>query len=228
MFENAENPPTKADLTRERLYTIALKMIAKQGFEKTTMRAIAEEAEVAPGAIYYHFKSKESLIQEYYRQSHLDHLEVLKGQLEKLSSFEERLHLVVRSKMDVAKPYKEMARSLFRIAANPDSELSPFSPESRELRLASLAIFEEVVNGAKDSFDPEVKKLLPHYLWLYQMGVILFWIYDSSPDSKRTFQLIDQTVPLIAAVNKQMMSLMARPWRKRILSLLKNYMPDLN
>ena len=38
---------------------------------------------------------------------------------------------------------------------------------------------------------------LPGLLWLYQMGIVLFWVHDASPGSRRTYVLIDRTVPLI-------------------------------
>jgi AcrR family transcriptional regulator len=226
-----EPTPTKikkADVTRERLFKVAMQMIAKDGFDATTMRAIATKAEVAPGAIYYHFDSKESLIQEYYRQSHEDHLALLADELKSVVDFEQRLHRVITTKIQVALPYKDMAVALFRIAANPQSPLSPFSEPSRELRVASVELFREVVAGAKDKFHPEIRKFLPEYLWLYQMGVILFWIYDRSPKSEKTFQFIDKTVPLIASLNAQLQSPWAAPFRGKVISLLKSFQPDLD
>ena len=29
------------------------------------------------------------------------------------------------------------------------------------------------------------------------MGVVLYWVYDSSPDAEKTYRLVDRTVPLI-------------------------------
>jgi hypothetical protein len=34
-------------------------------------------------------------------------------------------------------------------------------------------------------------------LWLYQMGIVLYWVHDRSPDHTRTVTLLDRTVPLI-------------------------------
>jgi len=38
---------------------------------------------------------------------------------------------------------------------------------------------------------------LPHLLWLYHMGVLMFWVHDGSPDAMRTRELVDRTVPVI-------------------------------
>jgi AcrR family transcriptional regulator len=55
--------------TRSRLRELALEMFAEQGYEKTSLREIAERLGVTKAALYYYFKSKEdivrSLIEDY-------------------------------------------------------------------------------------------------------------------------------------------------------------------
>ncbi len=217
----------RADFTKQRLFETAMTLFAKEGFEKTTMRAIAAKAGVAPGASYYYFASKESLIQAYYEKLHVDHEQLLEGFFDQEKDFAKRLNHVVRTKIELAEPNKDMARALYRVAANPQSPLSPFSEPSKELRLKSLKIFEDVVAGSDEKFHSEVRALLPKYLFMYQMAVILHWIYDSSENSKRTFELIDQTVPLIVWLNETLRSPWAAPFRKKILAALKSFEPNL-
>ncbi|MEI7441301.1 MAG: TetR family transcriptional regulator [bacterium] len=228
MFKNNEAQAlSKSEKTKERLYEAALKLFTRDGFDQSSMRAIAKEAGIAAGASYYHFASKENIVYEYYLRLHQDHMKVLGETLSKNGSFEEKLYLVVKTKIEVALPNKDMARALYRVAANPESPLSPFSEENKNLRLEALKVFQDVVNESKDCFNPQIKKFLPEYLWLYQMGIILFWIYDSSENSKKTFNLIDKTVPLIAYFNKQIQSPFAVPFRNKIISTLKSFAPDL-
>lgn len=226
MFKNAV-APKKSDLTKEKLLQVATAMIAKKGFDATTMRAIAAEAGVAPGATYYYFDSKESLIQDYYEKLHHDHEVAMTGYFESEFDFTKRLHKTVTSKIEVAMPYKNMSRALYRVAANPESPLSPFSEQSKKIRLEALQMFEQLVDGSKDKFHPEIKKLLPEYLWLYEMGIILFWIYDESKNSKMTFELIDKTVPLMGTVNQMIQNPLAAPFRKKIINLLKSFAPQI-
>src|SRR5215469_16465337 len=47
--------------TRERIQAIALELFAEQGYEKTSLREIAERLGVTKAALYYHFKSKEDI-----------------------------------------------------------------------------------------------------------------------------------------------------------------------
>jgi AcrR family transcriptional regulator len=217
----------KSDATRERLFQTAMAMISKKGFDATTMRAIAAEAGVAPGATYYYFDSKESLVYEYYKLSQAEHETALSDFFKREKSFPKRLHRTVTSKIELAAPYKNMARALYRVAANPESPLSPFSEESKPVRLQALRIFKEVVEGSESKFHPGIRGILPEYLWLYQMGVILFWIYDESKNSHKTFELIDRTVPLIDSMNQMVQSPLAAPFRKKIISTLESFVPDL-
>src|SRR4051812_16540464 len=50
---------TKGDLTRERIFTVALNLFREKGFEGTTMREVAAAANMSLGAAYYYFASKE-------------------------------------------------------------------------------------------------------------------------------------------------------------------------
>lgn len=43
----------------------------------------------------------------------------------------------------------------------------------------------------------ELSGRLPELLWLASMGVILYWVHDSSPGCARTYRLIDGAVPVI-------------------------------
>ncbi len=41
---------------------MALELFAEQGYEKTSLREIAERLDVTKAALYYHFKTKEEII----------------------------------------------------------------------------------------------------------------------------------------------------------------------
>ena len=45
--------------TRVRIQQVALELFAEQGYERTSLREIAERLGVTKAALYYHFKSKE-------------------------------------------------------------------------------------------------------------------------------------------------------------------------
>jgi AcrR family transcriptional regulator len=48
---------------RERLVAAAKRMVYEQGVERTTLAEVAEAADVAPGNVYYYFKTKDDLLE---------------------------------------------------------------------------------------------------------------------------------------------------------------------
>ena len=51
--------------TRARIQQIALELFAEQGYERTSLREIAERLGVTKAALYYHFKSKEDIVHSF-------------------------------------------------------------------------------------------------------------------------------------------------------------------
>ena len=57
----AGHPPARGD-TRSRIQSVAIELFSEQGYEKTSLREIAERLGVTKAALYYHFKSKEDIV----------------------------------------------------------------------------------------------------------------------------------------------------------------------
>jgi len=56
--------PTSQPLdTREKLLQLAARLFGTQGYKATTLRAIADQVGIEPASIYYHFSSKEELVE---------------------------------------------------------------------------------------------------------------------------------------------------------------------
>jgi AcrR family transcriptional regulator len=51
--------------TRVRIQQVALELFAEQGYERTSLREIAEGLGVTKAALYYHFKSKEDIVRSF-------------------------------------------------------------------------------------------------------------------------------------------------------------------
>ena len=188
----------RGEQTRTHIVDIALRLFREQGYEATTMRAIAAEAGVSVGNAYYYFPSKQHLVQAYYQQSQDLHAAAARPALDAETSFEPRLRGVLRARVDSMQSEKDFAVAFFRYAADPQSPLSPFSAESETAREMSTALYREAVEGARDlKLPPGLREELPSLLWLYQMGVVLFWVHDASPAAERTYALVDRTVPIV-------------------------------
>lgn len=54
--------PYTPDATRQAIIDSALKLFERNGFQATSVQAVADEAKVTKGAFYHHFSSKEELV----------------------------------------------------------------------------------------------------------------------------------------------------------------------
>jgi AcrR family transcriptional regulator len=187
----------KAEQTRRAILDAAMRLFRRDGYDRTTMRAIAGEAGVSSGNAYYYFGSKEHLVQAFYDGLQAEHAEAAAAALTTSRTFGERLSAVFEAWLTVAEPHHQFAGQFFRNAADPSSPLSPFSDESAPAREASIAIFEQVVNGSDLKLAPAVRAELPGLLWMLHMGLVLFWVYDRSPGQARTRMLVARAVPLV-------------------------------
>lgn len=188
----------RAEQTRAAIVAAALRLFREHGYEATTMRAIAREADVSTGNAYYYFSSKEELVQQFYESNQADHLAACREVLGRETDFPARLLGTLRALIDVSAPYHEFAARFFKYAAEPSSPLSPFSKESSPARDAATAMYGELIDGSSLKIDRELRAQLPELLWLYSLGVILYWVHDTSPGCAKTYRLIDRTVPLAA------------------------------
>ena len=126
----------------------------------------------------------------------------------------------MRTKIDTMQPYHQFAGVLFKTAAHPQSPLNPFADESDPVRQASIQLFEKVLEGTKVRVPDDLRAELPYLLWVYSMGIVLFWIHDSSTKHRRTYRLMNRTVELLDKLIHLASSPFMRPLRKQALKLL--------
>ena len=109
---------------------------------------------------------------------------------------------------------------MFRIAADPESPLSPFGEETRQIREESTRRFAEAIRGTRMKVPRDLADHLPRLIWLYHMGVILFWIHDDSRGQIRTEKLVDRTLDWIVTAVKLSRLPVVAPLRKGAVRML--------
>ncbi|ELP61532.1 TetR/AcrR family transcriptional regulator [Streptomyces turgidiscabies] len=95
--------------TRQRIQDVALELFAEQGYEKTSLREIAERLDVTKAALYYHFKTKEEIIVSLF--------EDLTKPIEELIEWGRRQPHTLAMKQEIVRRYSEAltaAAPLFR------------------------------------------------------------------------------------------------------------------
>lgn len=216
---SAERIP-KGERTRRRILDTALGLFAERGYEATTMRLIAERAEVSLGSSYHYFESKEHLVHALYVRIEEETTQAAQELLAVERDLHARLLGVLRASLDVIEPYHDVAGALFRVAADPESPLNPFGETSRAVRERSIALMEEAVTGARDRLPKDVAAELPRLLWLFHMGVILLWVHDRTPGQRRTRKAVEEALELIMSLLQMATLPLMRRQRRKLLSLI--------
>lgn len=213
-------PTPRAEDTRKRIYEQALELFREKGFEQTTMRDIASKAGVALGAAYYYFSGKEAIVLAFYHEmqetSHDEILEAMAGH----KKLKDRLRVIVERRLEILAPNRKFCDALFRHAPDASDPLSPFSAETRAIRDRALGHLEAAVVGGDIKVPADLRPRLPYLLWLYQMAVILFWLYDRSPQQQRTQTLIEKSLGLVVNLLRLSGLPLMKPVRKTMLELV--------
>lgn len=209
--------------TRTLILETALRLFQERGYDKTTMRAIAQEAGVSVGNAYYYFASKEHLIQGFYDRIATEHAAAVADVLATERDLAGRLRGVLLTWLDIAAPYHRFAAQFFKNAADPDSPLSPFSDASEGPREAAIALQRQVLAGADTKADPELAAALPRLLWLQQMGLVLYWVHDRSENCERSRRLVERTSPLVARAVAASRFRVLRPLVREVTDVLSEF-----
>ena len=203
-----------------RVLNAALSAFRTRGFEAVTMRDIAQEAEVATGAAYYYFPSKDAIVMDFYRRSCDKMQPELEEALKHTSGLERRLRELIRVKLAHFAPNRGVLRALLKNGADPKHPLSPFSAETKEIRDIDIAWFRTILKDCGVRIPKDLAPHLPGVLWFFQMGVIFFWVIDESPGQARSERLLDLAAKSVTALIRISSFPLMRPVRKAALELI--------
>lgn len=213
-------PTPRAEDTRRRIYEAAMEIFREKGFEQATMRDIAAKAGVALGGAYYYYSSKEAIVLSFYQDmqssSHDAILQAMAGQ----KKLKDRLRCVMEKRFELLAPNRKFCDALFRHAPDSQDPLSPFSEQTRAIRERSIEHLRIALEGGDVKVPADLKPQLPYLLWLYQMGLILFWLYDRSPNQQRTEKLLEKSLGLLVNLLRLSGLPLMKPLRKTALELV--------
>jgi AcrR family transcriptional regulator len=209
----------KSETTAARILDAALGLFRTKGFEETTMRDIATAAGMATGAAYHHFPSKDAMVMAFYRRACDDMQPLLETALADVKGLDRQLVALVRTKLDYFQRDREVLKALLKNGADPRHPLSPFSSETESIRTIDVSWFRRVLDGV--SVPKDLAPHLPDALWLYQMGVIYFWITDASPGQRRTARLLAASARVVTWLIRLSGLPLSRPLRRPVIQLIE-------
>lgn len=211
----------KSDETRTRILETALDLFRERGFDATTMRDIARESGVALGATYYHFESKEAIVLAFYELAKEELQEPLQAAIDQATGLASGFCALLEAKFAYYTPNKKFLGALFPHSADPRDPLSLFSEHNRHIRQADAQFFSRLLEKSGTRVPSDLAAYLPSLLWVYQMALLLFWIYDDTEDHIRTRVVTERSLAVVTRALQMSNLPFSRPLRRLVADLIE-------
>ncbi len=211
----------KAEATAQKILDASLDLFRERGFDAATMREIAARAGVATGAAYYYFPSKDALVLAFYERACAEMQPLIEAALAGQRGLEARLRELIRVKFDYFAPNRPVLRALLRNGADPAHAISPFNSATQAIRAVDIEWFGKILEDCGFTVPRDLAPHLPDVLWLFQMGVIFFWVTDDSAEQVRARKLLDRATKAVAVLVRLSALPLMRPVRKVALELIE-------
>lgn len=187
--------------TQGRIVAAALALFQSKGFEQTTTRAIARKARVAEGTVFNYFETKEDIALHFLELEVSHAIAAVRGNRRlRKAPLEEKLFALLQAQITFLTPYERFIGAAFVQALKPASKLG-WSRQAAELRTRYLAFVQELIEESLPQGKPSALSWFgPPAFWIYYLGVLLYWLHDSSPGKQQTLAFIDRSLKLGVAV----------------------------
>jgi AcrR family transcriptional regulator len=162
--------------TRQRIQDVALQLFAEHGYEKTSLREIAENLDVTKAALYYHFKTKEQIIVSLF--------EDLTQPIEDLIEWGREQPHTLETKLEMLRRYGQAltdAAPLFRFMQENQATV-------RDLRIGEA--FKDRMRGMRDILmDPDAELVdqirCVSALFTLHAGMFVMQDIEADPEERR-------------------------------------------
>jgi AcrR family transcriptional regulator len=184
--------------TRAQLYESAIDLFIRRGYEATTLRQIAAKAKVSVGLLYRYFPSKRAVVLALYDALSGEYANRAAAMPE--GTWVARFLFALRTSLSVLQPHRRALAALLPVLLG-DTEENLLAASAAPSRLRVQAVFAEAVAAATDAPPAELAPALGRVLYLAHLAVLLWWLYDRSPEQEATVELVARIEALIPSAS---------------------------
>ena len=185
---------TQGAAARDRLYETAMRLIAARGYDATTLRDIAKEAQVSVGLLYRYFPSKQAVVLALYDRLSTDYAQQAEGMPR--GRWRDRFMFALRTSLEVLEPHRTALRALTPVLVG-DPEEGIFAASTAFSRMRVQRVFEAAVTDATDAPPQPLAASLGRLLYMIHLAVLLWWLLDKSARQRATASLVSLTQQLL-------------------------------
>jgi AcrR family transcriptional regulator len=198
---------------RERLYRSAVRLMARRGFDSTTLRDVAAEAGVSVGLLYRYFPNKRAVIIALYDELSADF--VTQAADMPPGRWRDRFVFALKASLKALDPHRVALKGLIPVLVA-DPEEGVFSEETAFSRLRVQRVFEQAVAGSTDAPGGALDQALGRLLYMAHLGVLLWWLLEKSAKQRATGALVSVTQQILPSAS---VALRLPPVRRFVLSM---------
>jgi len=190
-------PTPQGEAARRRLFRIAVRQIARRGYEAATLREIARQAGVSVGLLYRYFPSKRAVVLALYEELSAEY--ATRAQAMAAGSWRERFVFALRTSLETLAPQRDTLAALVPVLVG-DRDDGLFAPSTAFSRRRVQQVFLDAVSGAGDAPAAPVSGPLGRLLYLAHLVILLWWLLDRSPGQRATsglLSLLERALPLL-------------------------------
>jgi AcrR family transcriptional regulator len=179
--------------TRQRVIDAATGLFSRRGFDSTTTRDIAREAQIATGTLFNYFPTKEAIVLTLASEALAHGTEDFEQRRREQAGLDEELFAHVAAGLRRLKPCRKFLWPALETAFSPAAARDD---TSIALRTGQLDCVGRLL--AEHGFDASSPLALQLY-WTLYTGVLGFWAMDRSPKQEDTLALLDQSIRMYVA-----------------------------
>src|SRR5258708_22735472 len=164
-------PTAQGAAAKQRLYDIAIRRMAKHGYETTTLRDVAQEAGVSVGLLYRYFPSKQAVLFALYDELSTDY--VVRAAAMPDGKWRDRFIFALKASLDVLEPHRITLCGLTPVLVG-DPEEGLFGRSAAFSRLRVQGGFEHVGVGATAAPRATLAQAMGRVLYLMHLAVLMW------------------------------------------------------
>ena len=180
-------PTAQGAAAKQRLYDVAVKRMARHGYEMTTLRDVAKDAGVSVSLLYRYFPSKRAVIFALYDELSADYVTTTAAM--RPGKWRDRGLFALKSSLEVLTPHRTTLRGLIPVLVG-DSDEGVFGEDVAFSRARVLGVFERAVVEASDAPPRPLAEAIGRLLYLVHLAVLLWWLLDKTVKQRATTALV--------------------------------------
>lgn len=186
------------------LLNAGIELMSREGLREATLRRIAQHAGMSEPVIYKYFPSKDHLLAAFFTES----LKTALARVESQPDFAEQsfigqVHLLIDALLAEYEKHRafvgEAYTTLFMSSL---SGSLAYMADEKKLFMETTHHWLAGAIEAKEFFDPPSRTVVLELLWDFHLGMIYYWLKDTSEGSMRTLQLLDQSLHVLEELLK--------------------------